>query len=80
MWRNRALPFLSIFQSPLDRFAFGRDRLLTPQHFDAWLHGMMKAEDLKPAAEEALRAWPVAKRLNKIDGYRERDSMRFRGT
>ncbi len=39
--------------------------LLTPEHFDAWLHGVMQAEDLRPAAEEALRAWPVAKRLNK---------------
>jgi putative SOS response-associated peptidase YedK len=39
--------------------------LLTAEHFDAWLNGTMRAEDLKPAAKEALRAWPVAKRLNK---------------
>lgn len=26
---------------------------------------MMRAEDLKAAAEEALRGWPISKRLNR---------------
>jgi putative SOS response-associated peptidase YedK len=39
--------------------------LLTPEHFDAWLDGIMGADDLKLAAEQAVRGWPVSKRLNR---------------
>jgi putative SOS response-associated peptidase YedK len=39
--------------------------LLSPKDFDAWLDGSLGADRLKPAAEEALREWPVSKRANK---------------
>jgi putative SOS response-associated peptidase YedK len=39
--------------------------LLSPKDFDAWLDGSLAADRLKPAAEEALREWPVSKRANK---------------
>jgi len=39
--------------------------LLTAEHFDAWLHGTMGVDDLKCAAEQALRGWPVSRRLNR---------------
>lgn len=39
--------------------------LLSGPAIDAWLDGSMGAEGLKPAAESALRAWPVTKRVNR---------------
>ena len=39
--------------------------LLTSTAIDAWLDGSMGAEGLTPAAESALREWPVSKRVNR---------------
>jgi putative SOS response-associated peptidase YedK len=39
--------------------------LLAAKDFDGWLNGTLGAEALKPAAESALREWPVSKRLNR---------------
>ncbi len=39
--------------------------LLEPKDFDRWLDGSMKKDELRPAAEEALREWRVSKRVNK---------------
>jgi putative SOS response-associated peptidase YedK len=39
--------------------------LLRSEHFDAWLDSSLGPEALKPAAENALREWPVSKRMNK---------------
>jgi len=39
--------------------------LLEPKDFDAWLHGDLGAEALRPAPEAALREWPVSPRLNR---------------
>jgi putative SOS response-associated peptidase YedK len=39
--------------------------LLRPEDFDAWLNGALGADALKPAAESALRAWPVSRRVNR---------------
>ena len=39
--------------------------LLRAEDFDAWLNGTLGADALKPAAENALREWPVSKRLNR---------------
>lgn len=39
--------------------------LLRPDRFSAWLDGSLGPEALRPAAEDALRAWPVSKRVNR---------------
>jgi putative SOS response-associated peptidase YedK len=39
--------------------------LLRAEDFDAWLNGTLGADALKPAAENALREWPVSKRVNR---------------
>jgi hypothetical protein len=39
--------------------------LLEEKDFDAWFHGTLGAEALKPAAESALREWTVSPRLNR---------------
>jgi putative SOS response-associated peptidase YedK len=39
--------------------------LLSSTAIDAWLDGSMGAEGLTPAAESALREWPVSKRVNR---------------
>ena len=39
--------------------------LLAAEDFDAWLNGTLGADALRPAAESALREWPVSKRMNK---------------
>jgi putative SOS response-associated peptidase YedK len=39
--------------------------LLGAKDFDAWLNGTLGADALKPAAESALREWPVSKRVNR---------------
>lgn len=39
--------------------------VLTSTAIDAWLDGSMGAEGLTPAAESALREWPVTKRVNR---------------
>jgi putative SOS response-associated peptidase YedK len=39
--------------------------LLTPEHFDAWLDGSMGVDELRDAAKQVLRGWPVSKRLNR---------------
>jgi putative SOS response-associated peptidase YedK len=44
------------------------DRMPVPlaeKDFDAWLGGSLGADALKPAAESALREWPVTTRLNR---------------
>lgn len=38
--------------------------LLQPQDFDAWLKGTAGAELLKPAPDDYLQTWPVARRVN----------------
>jgi putative SOS response-associated peptidase YedK len=39
--------------------------LLKAQDFDGWLDGTLAADMLRPAAETALRQWPVSKRVNR---------------
>lgn len=39
--------------------------LLRPEDFDRWLNGEMGADELGPAAEEALREWRVSARVNR---------------
>ena len=39
--------------------------LLTQPNFDAWLSGTSGVEVLRPAAEAALREWPVSPRVNR---------------
>jgi putative SOS response-associated peptidase YedK len=39
--------------------------LLVASDFDSWLNGTLGADALKPAAESALREWPVSKRVNR---------------
>ncbi len=39
--------------------------LLDQAVFDAWLNGTMGLDGLKPASANALRAWPVSRRMNK---------------
>jgi putative SOS response-associated peptidase YedK len=39
--------------------------LLAAKDFDAWLDGTLGANALRPAAESALREWPVSKRMNR---------------
>jgi putative SOS response-associated peptidase YedK len=39
--------------------------LLRAGDFDEWLNGTLGPEALKPAADNALREWPVSKRMNK---------------
>lgn len=39
--------------------------ILDPENFGPWLLGSAGAELLKPAPEDALRAWPVSKRVSK---------------
>lgn len=36
-----------------------------PEDFDRWLSGEMTAQELEPAAEEALREWCVSARVNR---------------
>jgi putative SOS response-associated peptidase YedK len=38
--------------------------LLEPHQIDAWLNGTTGTELLKPAADDALRMWPVSRRVN----------------
>jgi len=39
---------------------------LQPDQFAAWLDGSAGTEILAPAPEEAIRYWPVSKRINKV--------------
>jgi len=39
--------------------------LLKPQNFARWLDGEVTADELRPAAEEALREWSVDRQLNR---------------
>lgn len=39
--------------------------LLGPDQFDRWLDGEMTAAELQPASADALREWPVSRRLNR---------------
>lgn len=39
--------------------------LVAEKDFDAWLHGSLDADALKPAEEAALREWLVSPRLNR---------------
>src|SRR5277367_6298550 len=39
--------------------------LLRAEDFDAWLNGSLGADALRPAAESALREWPVSGRVNR---------------
>lgn len=41
--------------------------LLQGDDIDAWLTGKLGRDGLKPAAESALREWPVTKRMNRMD-------------
>ena len=38
--------------------------LLQPRNFDAWLRAQSGLEVIKPAANDALRRWPVSQRVN----------------
>jgi putative SOS response-associated peptidase YedK len=46
--------------------------LLRPGQSDSWLSGEMGADELQPAAEEALRKWPVSKLMNRT-GHGDED-------
>ena len=39
--------------------------LLRAEDFDAWLNGSLGTDALRPAAESALREWPVSRRVNR---------------
>src|ERR1700728_4323306 len=39
--------------------------LLRAEDFDAWLNGSLGADALRPAAENALREWPVSARMTR---------------
>ena len=43
---------------------------LGPDQFSAWLDGSVGTETLVPAPEEAIRYWPVSKRINKVSADR----------
>ena len=40
--------------------------LLAPKQFEPWLSGKAGADTLKSAPENALRMWPVSRRVNKV--------------
>jgi putative SOS response-associated peptidase YedK len=42
--------------------------LLGPDHIGPWLSGEAGTELLKPAPDDALRMWPVSRRVNKTGG------------
>jgi hypothetical protein len=42
-----------------------------PDQFSAWLDGTAGTEILVPAPEEAIRYWPVSKRINSVKAPRE---------
>jgi putative SOS response-associated peptidase YedK len=48
----------------------GMPVLLRAEDFDAWLNGSLGADALRPAAESALRKWPVSLRVNRTGGRR----------
>jgi putative SOS response-associated peptidase YedK len=39
--------------------------LLEPHQITAWVNGTAGTELLKPAADDALRMWPVSRRVNR---------------
>jgi putative SOS response-associated peptidase YedK len=41
--------------------------LLAAKDFEAWLNGTLPPSALGPASEDALREWPVSRRVNKAD-------------
>ena len=56
-----------IITEPNDFVAEVHDRmpvLLKPEQFDRWLGGEMGGDELKPAPNDYLQRWPVAKRVN----------------
>jgi putative SOS response-associated peptidase YedK len=44
---------------------------LRPDQFGAWLDGSAGTEALVPAPEDAIRYWPVSKRINSVKAPRE---------
>ncbi len=48
--------------------------LLQQAEIDRWLSGEMAAEELHPAAESALREWPIDRRVNRT-GVADYDPM-----
>jgi putative SOS response-associated peptidase YedK len=38
--------------------------LLQQAEIDRWLSGKMRASELHPASESALREWPIDRRVN----------------
>jgi putative SOS response-associated peptidase YedK len=46
--------------------------LLQAEDFDAWLNGSLSADALRPAAESAVREWPVSRRVNRTGVARRR--------
>jgi putative SOS response-associated peptidase YedK len=51
--------------------------VLQPEDFDAWLNGTAGTELLQPAAVDALREWPVSRRVNR-SGQDDDDPMLIR--
>jgi len=49
--------------------------LLRGLDFDAWLDGSLGPEALRPAAESALREWPVSRRVNRTGRRRRRSTI-----
>ena len=52
----------------------GSDRQVVtrgPDQFSAWLDGTAGTDMLVPAPEEAIRYWPVSKRINKVSAPRD---------
>ena len=57
-----------IITEPNDFVAEVHDRmpvLLRVEDFDPWFDGSLGEEALRPAAESALREWPVSRRVNR---------------
>jgi putative SOS response-associated peptidase YedK len=44
---------------------------LRPDQFGAWLDGSAGTEMLVPAPDDAIRYWPVSKRVNKVGALRD---------
>ena len=44
---------------------------LRPDQFSAWLDGTAGTEMLVPAPDDAIRYWPVSKRVNKVGAPRD---------
>jgi putative SOS response-associated peptidase YedK len=60
--------------APSEHVAKVHDRqvvTLRPDQFSAWLDGAAGTEILVPAPDDAIRYWPVSKRINTVSAPRD---------